>query len=568
MPRHRRTPVPLLLALVLAAGCGEDPQMHPTPTSPGARHLGVASISGRVLGPDGTSICNFLVPSATYIVRAISYPNPGAIVATQTLTCPLDGYDLPTDSGSFALRVQGLGPLTLAPLPDRVINLGPIVVSATADTAVDLPVDNGVVLGGGATLDGTPAGGTGVTASYAAFSAFGAGFGISDPGGGWRETFGRSPTLLQGNVDYTFSLCGVLTGTRLIDSIPPGPVHFPVPVGSVACSALTSRAARFTHASSGLVVGALPGDIGGLSPASGDLGTGYGVQFSTPAQPPQHVGVDVPPAQLFIGGLLLGASSTQILSGVNLAGYTPCSPSPCRDLGPGARGQVFSTPQGNHIVWRYDDKRSTRSLGLGVVQESFDGPPGSDYTLFRFRITNQRSAPVALHPGLFMDGDVNGNPAFNAGFSALNSQLTYVSDIDGSGNPVGPAMGTMVFAANQPSPGPYIFTVQTAQISLARIFDALTGALQQPTFGPADVQYIQGGAGISIPAHKFRDVWVAVVAGADVSSLLVNAQAAAVAVGATQGAALPSGGGSSISVPLGRAVAQPPRTGKARLTPQ
>jgi hypothetical protein len=293
----------------------------------------------------------------------------------------------------------------------------------------------------------------------------------------------------------------------------------------------TGDAVQFTHSGTALAASMLPGDIGGLSPElSSSLGLGYGVQFPVvPPAGPTALPFDVPPLQLFRGGLVLGVNGNQILSGVDQLGFDQCVD--CRDFGPGAVGTVQDLGAGNRLItWQYDDSQSSEAVGLTVVQESFDGT-GASYILVRFAFTNTSGQRLTLDPGLFMDWDIEGDPGVEQGAVELGGQLVYMTTPQKT-----TSMGTMIFAGGPPR-GAYFVPFPPRQLSVLDQVAILRGQVRRGRAEQGDTRYFQGGAALLLEPGETKDVWVAVVGGTDVTQLINNARVAAADVANRQAGA-------------------------------
>lgn len=367
-------------------------------------------ISGRVLGPDGTNICN-TVGSGTLLLRLLN-PDfvPGSnngFLGVQDITCPNNRYSLPAAAGTAHLRVEV--PITdgIDGLPWR--NLDEVVVDNRGGNH-DVRIVEGTALGGSATLEGSPFEGAGLTFVYDLNSNFGAAFGASGPDGAWMDFFGRSPFLPQAGVRYQ-AACDPVLGTRLIAGAPEGGFLFPDEVSSIDCTMETASAIGFSHTFTRVVVTPMPGDIGGS--ASSELfdqyGVGWGVQFPVePGSAPVHGQAS---SHLFIGGLLIGRDPDTVLAGVDVGGEMECG-FPCRRLG--LNGTLKFTPigrTGRQVTWSYSGE------DLEVTQTSVDGRRPYDYVLFRFSIRNTSRFTRTFHAGFFGDWDVEFDAFDDLGFS-------------------------------------------------------------------------------------------------------------------------------------------------------
>jgi hypothetical protein len=432
----------------------------------------------------------------------------------QNITCPNNRYSLPPSAGTAHLRVElptdGIDGLPWRSLDEFAVDTG------RADH--DVRIVEGTALGGTATFEGRPFGGASITLRYDFNSNFPAGFGVPGPDGAWMDFFERSPFLLKAGVRYQ-AACDPVPGTRVIDGPPSGGFLFPTEVSAVNCTMETAPSAAFSHTATRLVVTPMPGDIGGSgSPEFFDrYGVGWGVQF--PVQPGSTPSRDQSASHLFVGGLLIGRDPDTVLAGVNVNGQLQCGLT-CRDLGLDATLQVSSTSGGGkQVTWRYSDATSQEAAGLEITQTSVDGRAPDDYVLFRFTIRNSSRFTRTFHAGFFGDWDMDGDALDDLGFTDLDGRLMYLVSQGESGVHV----GTLLLGA--PASGNFFFTAG----SIPSAFDqmqAMSGGLRQETGGPDDLRYIQGAGPITLKRGQQRDVWIAVVAGANNDQLLANAAAA------------------------------------------
>src|SRR6266508_4616142 len=375
----------LILVGALALACTRD-ERNPLAVPPSFT-LGVDPVvSGVVLGPDGSNVCNtldvLLGPGAPVVVRPIDLA-AGAFAGFQVLGCPSNAFSFDLFPGNYLLRAQLPADPAIGSLPWRNAER----LSIGDDGAVhDIRIAEGTALGGMATFDGSPLAGVDLNFVYDSAPAFGAAITTSGPDGRWTEFFGRTPPILQ-------------NGVRLL--------------AAGGCG--------------GLGVTPMPGDIGGQSVELADrFGIGWGVQFPVePGQTPLHVPVSA--THLFGGGLMIGIVPDRILSGISLAGQLQCG-AECRDLGlDGTVAFTPETPLGKQVTWRYSDATSPEGSGLRVVQRSFDGQPPNDYVLFRFSIQNGGAFPVTFYAGVFMDWDVGEDATDDFGFTDLGGRLMAVT---------------------------------------------------------------------------------------------------------------------------------------------
>jgi hypothetical protein len=502
------------LLVPLALGCGRD---DPTLMEP-SHQVSSLAVSGRVLGPDGRNICR-TIGEGTMLLRLLN-PEFGissdvAILAQQDLTCPDNAYSIAADAGTAFLRVELPVNDNLGALPWRTLD------QFAASPTHNLRVREGTPLGGGATLDGQPFPGVGLTLAYDFNPNFGVTFGQTGPDGGWTEFFGRSSVILQNGTRYVAQTsCGVMLGTRQLSSDPDGGFLFPTGRSALDCELETGAVAQFTHDLNRLAVTPLPGDIGGSlqSVLSAQYGLGYGVQFPIQPGAPVHAGTEV--SHIFNGGLIVGVGPDRILTGFPAQGMLECIPE-CHDLG--LDGTVEFDPSGSParqaVTWRYSDATSAEKVGLRVIQRSIDGARGQAYVLFRFVFRNTSQSALTFFAGFAGDWDVDQDPLDDQGFTALNRKLMFQVSPE-TGNHV----GTMLLGG-VPVSGTYFITPDEFPSEAVQM-RALRGTLRRPTAGPTDLRNIHAAGPISLQPGETRDIWLAVVAGENRTRLLSNARAA------------------------------------------
>ena len=515
LAQSSRWVAPLLAAAWVACGGGETTPLDPPSLAPSRP----PTISGRVLGPDGSNICG-TIESGTMLVRLLN-PDFGStsdvtFLGADDITCPVNRYSFAVAPGTAHLRVQLPINDRLDTLPWRHLDEVPVGGDGVTH---DVNIVKGAMLGGSATLDGHPLEGVFLQLAYDFNPNFGATNATSGSDGSWVEFFGRSLILQKGVRYTTFSSCGGMLGTRLVGGFP-GPFVFPTEVDALNCTLETGAATRFSHTFTGLVVTPMPGDIGGaFSPEFFDqFGVGWGVQFPiSPGSSPSHYPGF---SELFNGGLLIGISPDRVLSGVDPAGEMECGAT-CRDLG--LNGTVKFTPRSDErrsVTWRYSDATSAEAVGLDVTQVSIDGKRPDDYVLFRFSIRNTSRSTLTFYTGFFGDWDIDLDAFDDLGFTDLGGKLMYeVSQAE-----TGVHAGTMLLGT-VPISGNFFFTAQNFP-SVSDQGQALSGGLIQETAGPADLRYIHGAGPITLKNSERRDVWIAIVAGQSKGQLLANAAAA------------------------------------------
>ena len=524
--------LPALLVALALASCTDErrPPLVPTAAVNGATH----TVSGNVLGPDGTSICDVLWGGAPVLVRVIDPVNATSgtpFAGSQDLTCPADAYAIDVVPGTYRLRVQLPSDPAIGQLPWRYLQPGSVDVTG-GDVVQDVQVLNGTALGGGATLDGQPLAGVSLTLAYdfPAPLSFGVASGVTGGDGAWDDTF-RSPLLLQGGERYWVSStnCTDPLGTRLLSGPPAGRFVFPTEVSQVHCTLETAPAVAYTHDRNHLVVTSMPANIGGGEPARfQQYGRGWGVQFPVDRSTgPVHLPAGA--SQLFNGGLVIGLEPDVILSGTNMNTEVACGAA-CVDFGADASVQIV-TPgaEGKKIKWTYTDAASGDGVGLKVVQQSWDGAPGADYVLFQYSISNQGAATRTFYAGIWADWDVAGTYTTNIGYTDLDGRLMYMTNPGG-----GIHVGTLLLG-DAPVSGNFFYnwsTLGSTRLSLVDQVRALRGDLRRPSIGEGDNRVFHAMGPITLRRNKSVEVRIAVVAGESLAELLANARAAAARVGA------------------------------------
>jgi hypothetical protein len=510
-----------LTPLVLASAVGCNSGTEPTPPPPSFSHEGMPDITGSIfLGSGDQSICSVFSGDTPFLVRAFStdFTLSGSAVSS----CPANDYVMPVEPGSFLVRLSLPPDQPLGLLPRRWLDPVPVVVEA--DNVVrDIHVENGTPLGGRATVDGQPAQGVSLTASYVSLEGFAGNFGVSGPDGTWDDGLGRSAFVLQNDMEYVFSGCEAapVPGIKSVTGFPPGPVLFPS-TSRVDCEFTSGDALKYTHKATRLKLTSFPGDIGGgsvpfLFP---ELGYGYSAQFPLPLGQSPQAGPAPINRQLFRGGLVLAIGADRVLSGTELEGYVMCSVSPCRAFGFDGKARVVERGGKREITWTYSDAGSQRPQGLRVVQRSFDGGNGHDYVLYGFQITNGGTAPVTFTPGLFLDFDVSPEFFSNIAYTELNGQLAVTTNPEESLH-----FGSLVVSGAS-TPAPYFFSSDLL-VPESDIAAALRGEISSPEqLFPTDMRQIQGGTAITLKRGKSAEFWVAIVAGESRAEIMANAEAA------------------------------------------
>lgn len=519
--RTRSLSPAIALALVLSIGCKDnsDPTGPSAPLSLDA--AGSGSVSGHLLGPDNTSLCNALpAGSAVQVHLLVPPPAAAAVAGRVTVQClgnsSDNSYSIPVANGTYMVRLILPADPGIGMLPQRVLFPSPVVVNG-GDVSDELQVVPGSGLTGGVSLDGAPLAGVGVPLLWAPAPGY---FGIdgrSGADGGWIDVVGREPMILQKELRYQIpaDACAAL-GTKLLQGPSEGTFLFPDEVSSIRCTLTKAPAIAFSHVRTRLAVTPMPGDFGGLSAQlAGQFGFGWGAQF--PAAPTYG---PFSTSQLFRGGLVVALRPDRVLSGVDLFGYSDCRT--CRDFGlDGTLSYSRSTQSGTRVLWRYSDAPSPEGVGLKVVQQSYDGVPPNDYVLFHLTFTNSKSMTLTFYAGMFADWDVDQQPGDNIGGSAQGGRIMYETDATPGGNYVG-----TLLLGNYPVSGNAFFT-GAVNVSQAAEVAALDGETRTPTAStPGDQRYYHALGPITLKAGRSGDIWIALVAGQTRNQFLASASAA------------------------------------------
>ena len=516
--RSWRSLAPLLLASMLA--CNADTET----TAPSFSHTGLPDIKGSVLLASGENVCARFAPGTQLLVRALSVN--GTFFADDFPICPSSSFSLPVEPDSYLVRVSLPTDQPLGQLPERWLH--PAAAGVGADDVVrTLRVRAGAPLKGGATLDGAPLPGLGLTAVYGhlPFLAGAATAIRSDASGAWKN-FQGEPVHLQRGLPYIFSGCIALPAAGIRDAriFPEGPVLFPAEGDEVNCEYFKGDALRFTHRANRLKLTSFPGDIGGMSTPAifPNVGFGYSAQFPLPPKALPKAGPQLENRQIFSGGLVLAIAPDVALSGTELGGYVSCSVSPCRAFGFGGRATITPLLNGRReITWAYTDARSQRPMGLRFQQKSFDAQNMADYVLYVFRIINQSTAPITFTPGLFVDFDLL-DLVDNTGYTALDGRLMVTTGPDGAGKHLGSVVLKTSAAGSN-----YFFSLFTGQIPETDVVAALRGEIRNPvSLDPSDISLLHGGTTVTLNPGRSTDFWAAIVAGDNRSQAVAHARAA------------------------------------------
>ena len=525
------------VGLVLLAACTARDRAV-APTGPSFDVSGSRTVSGSVLGPDGSSICATLGDGALVRVRALAESDHGWFPAAAQvwLTCPDNSFALDVPAALVYLMVNLPAAPIIGTLPQAYTETTPVDLTGGSATR-DVQILEGGQLEGSILLDGTPYAGAPLWVwagppliqSVPLIAAAG-------PDGVWRESWGRSPPRLQRDRTFFFT-CPEALGAIVTS----GPVYelrrFPDELGRMDCVLRTpSPATAYTHAASRLVVTMLGGDIGGRSDdLQRQFGTGWGVQFPVaPGTPPSSGSQEA--SQLHRGGLIVGVPPQTLLPAFGLCGYEVYWPDGrCRGMDLDARGQVANQGRfGRMITWRYSDAGSPSAVGLSVRQRSYDAMDGHDYVLLQFRFFNERTTPLTFYAGTWMDWDVDRTPYDDAGYSGLDDHVMAVRNANGTG----PWLGTLI-ASDAPVAGIAHYNSLYGYVSRAEFFQWVSGAVRRPfETTPGDTRSIHTAGPYTLAGRTAVVLWMALVAGEDDAHVLDNVLSAQAAIALRQAEAL------------------------------
>lgn len=528
------------LALCLSALAGCSVADRPSPAAPSFDVLTTAVLSGSVLGPDGSNICNSLPTGGRLQINVINMGAFGAPAGAQFFFCPQNTFAFSLQQGTYLLRARLPFDGAIANgFPWQTYLLTPIEL--TSDATADITVTPGSPLGGGVTINGQPFAGINLSLVHADATLFGVTVATSSAEGGWEEFIGRPQTILQNGVRVRPNVFCDLVGMKLLAPVSFEPFTFPDEKSSYSCDMVDAPAQQFSHDRTRLVVTPGPGDVGGAQLAlTEDLGNGWGVQFPVNPGEKPRIG-DIGVSQLFLGGLIVGMRPDRVLSANELNGYTLCGN--CRAFGPQGKLHFTSSPSyGKKVTWQYSDAGSAQGVGLKVVQKSYDGIPPNDYVLFRFTITNGGAASVTIYPGFFGDWDIDDDFVDDVG--ATEGRLMYMTNAGG-----GVAGGSLIIS-DAPVAGASFATLNPGPVrTVEELVAALTGDVTNPSAPePGDHNYVQSIGPITLAKGASTQFWIAIVAGEDLGQLRSNAAAAAADVAQRRGQPDVSDGGPVMTV--------------------
>jgi hypothetical protein len=555
--RRDRSLCVLTAALVIVA-CQPETSQLPV-ESPSFEVSDVAVVTVSVIGANG-NICNSLAGGGSIQIFAIDMGVPlGGPTAVRNVVCPQNSFafSLPHGTYLFRARLPAAGAVA-GGFPWQSFLLTPVTVSG--DLTVDLTVAPGTPLAGGATLNGQPYAGIGITFVHGDATGFGAGFGVSGANGTWEETFPqRSQLILQNGVRLQPNALCSLVGARVLEPFSFAVFEFPSERSSIACDFVDAPAQQFSHTRTRLVVTPGPGAVGvGQGELPAEFGNGWGVQFPvTPGEKPRIDGISV--SELFNGGLVVGMKPDRVLSANELGGYFPCGPV-CRDFGPEGRLHFnTSSRSGAKVTWQYTDANSSEGVGLKVVQKSYDGIPPADYVLLRFTLTNGGAQTQTIYPGFFGDWDIGDDFFDDVGAIEQDGRLMYMTNSSG-----GIAAGTLIVSDAPVSGNAFFnfdFETNTAPTSRAEFVDALAGDFGSPNgdqFG--DKWLVQAVGPITLTAGASTELWIGLVAGENIDQLRANAAAAEADIVARRRHPDDVDGAPATSITVGRGKSSQPNT--------
>ena len=524
--RNSAIPILVLLLVALLAGCADE-QVLPVAPPTFSEVASTGTISGHVLGPDGSTICDFIPDGSMVRVDVIdpvnaTPENPRA--GHQWLTCDVNSFFIGVPSGTYVLRVQLPRDPGIGALPWRYLEPGDVVVNG-GSAAQNVQVLEGTDLGGVATRDGFPLMGVWLTLRYdfASEAAFGAAHGASDPDGTWddRETL-RSPLSVQGGLSYRTNcpppwpreLGPDDVGYRLTAGPPDDPFLFPDGVdGAIDCAYVSIS------------------DVPGL---------GVDVNnYQLVLRPNDH------PPQLGTGFFADGVAADAVLYGGGVAYttdaahtfilYDPRGSSEGNMLGTGVPPMEVLEPGlvAEHQTltvlreWPEESYWDATALDLLVVRETYAWS-GDDYIIFKYTVFNPGAESVeGITAGLVLDQDLIAYTQDHVWHNYVeydrDSRVVVVNEpwyeVWAGHAMLGPTSGYRSWSnpTNAPAGAPI------DPVDLSTWNDYLTGGIVAPgVFGPADVRHLLSiGPGTLAPGSSGAFATV-LVGGRDRDDVLDN----------------------------------------------
>jgi hypothetical protein len=532
-----RWPIAAGILFTLSACAGPDRSVAPFTGGPAFDVAGTVRLSGHVLGPHGTNICDPFPTGTMQVVQALDPGIHRVSIVADTLVCPDNSYTLDLAPGSYYRRVILQGASFLGTLPRITVDTKPVRLSGRPLTS-DVRVEEGTEVRGGAYLDGAPFAGQTLDIQYAP-PLLGTAALTNQAGadGIWAEIFGRIPPRLERGATYEVT-CPEAFGAIVTRGPVVETMHIASPAVHLDCQLRTpSPATRFTHHSGQVVATAMPGDVGGISyDLSARYGFGWGVQYPIAAgEAPQvstYTGTGLVASQLYRGGLIVAVTPDRLFTGFDTRGYTaeicPDRNVQCRGLGLDGRGRIGEMAGGGRVIaWEYSDAFTGSGLGLAVRQRSFDAPDGRDYVVFQFRFRNLRHATTTLYAGLWLDWDADHTATDDVGFTDFNGHLMYVTSAGG-----GAYFGSVT--ANDAAVAGNVVYDNGYPLAPDSMYAWVVGGHRFGSTWPSDKRTVHTVGPITLGRAATGDVWIAVVAGGDLQHLMDNAAAAQNAIAQLQ----------------------------------
>ncbi len=244
-------------------------------------------------------------------------------------------------------------------------------------------------------------------------------------------------------------------------------------------------------------------------------GNTQGVGFKYPSTGDNH---------LFEGGIIIGTSSTRLVSNVRNPQGSQDNDFLSRQIYSLTTPGVISNQDGATV---YSDSLAptTNRVGVQVRQFSYEfgDPDHDDYVIVRYDIRNLTSTTISgLYVGQFFDWDIANYATNRTGYDALRS-LAYAWD---QNTPSAPYIGMRALDSAASVRG----LINDASIVLDRPakWGWISGGTSQSTVGPQDIHNVISSGPYTIAPGQTRMVGFALVGGANLSSMRVNADAARV----------------------------------------
>jgi probable HAF family extracellular repeat protein len=495
-------PLALIPLVTLFAGCTDELPVAP-PTFSEVASSG--TFSGEVFGPDGTSICNFVV-GENISVRLV--PEVGGYGPGQVISCWASGGDshfsFEIPAGTYYVRLYlSYDPYVVIWFPDQV--------TIDGDVEQDLHVPARSSLGGSATVDGGSWAGVSLHTDLVGGRIQGGEPIVSGADGSWLGSLFNGWT-------YTAN-CNTwepLFGIQLVAGAPSEPFLFPDEVASIDCTY----------------------ELHPWAPPLGVAVNNYRLAFEHPLIPALERGAFYdgasPAAVMFGGGMTYATDEEHTFLLHDPRGVTQGNirsvglPIEVFEPGPYADHQTLTLLR----EWPNDPSWNASGLGLIVVRETFafTSTPDDDYIIFKHTVFNPGAEPIeGLTVGQEFDHDVYGamSGSFNDNSVEYDagSQVAVITsegiDVVAGHALLGGSPSSYRSWANRQDPPP----IDPGDLSPWH--DYLTGGIVDPSsFGPEDIRHLLSSGPVTLEAGASVAFASVLAAGDDQDDLLANVAAA------------------------------------------